>query len=125
MNHAIYVPRAGSVAKRVLDHLYGLPIGTELTTAEIAAAAQFDAKQAAPCLITALEAGLLKKRRHETKPVTLWSLGDGVPVVRAAPRPAPALLRSMFDISPAQRYETAPVASSFMDDWRRRRGESS
>lgn len=119
-----YTPRPGSTPARAIAVLKAMPPKSELTTLRLAEAAKFDPKQATPLLMTALAAGLLKRRLldpgawHST---TFWSLGDGVPI--AAPTKAP--LRSMFDISPAHRYEAKPVEGSFMAAWRRLRGETS
>lgn len=132
MTHSsAYSPKPGSVPHRVLEVLRALPAGTELDTAHLAAAAGFDTKQAAALLACALAAGALKRRQADSKfwrSPLLWSLGDGarVPIreVRAMPRAAP---RSVFEVSPALRYQhTAPPASapsSFLDEWRRLRGE--
>lgn len=61
MSDGTYTPREGTIAARVLAHLQGLPAGTKLLTAELAAALGIDASSISASCAPAVEHGTLER----------------------------------------------------------------
>jgi hypothetical protein len=79
-----YATQPGTFPHRVVEWLRRKPDGFECSTAEIAAAMDFDMDAVAPCLVNARKHGALATRKV-ARPhgvMLLWRLGDGRPEQR-------------------------------------------
>ena len=78
-----YVPREGSKPALVIATLQGMPQGASLTTAEISALCETDAKNVAPNMAAAVKNGLLLVIDNAEQKKA-YTLGDGTPAAQAA-----------------------------------------
>lgn len=75
-----YQTKPDTTPHRAVEHLQTLPEGTELTTADFAAALGVDQGVFVQCMKAPRKHGLVTARQSEARGrALLWSLGDGAP----------------------------------------------
>jgi len=77
-----YTTTPGTLPHRAIAYMQTKPRGTEIGTAVLADALDYDANGFSSALNLAVKAGLMKCRiQNGARRMAYWSLGDGVPLV--------------------------------------------
>lgn len=75
-----YEPMRGTIPFRVIEHLRGLPAGTEISSVELEETLDISRGSLGPLLAAPRKHGLLRSRnKPDNMRLLFWSLGDGTP----------------------------------------------
>lgn len=115
-----YVPHPHTIAARAVEHLQGLDQGQRLTTAQLAEAIRAESSKLIPCLVSAVEHGLIVREQDIERPTRiLWSAPSVVARERAGPKQQPEVVMPIVEEGGqkvVRGVDTAPVVAHPPED---------